>query len=668
TINIDGNVNVTATGGSGSAGIGSAKDASGGAAGNGSTTTISGGIVKASGVFTGIGGNGAGNINHFDSGNIYPMISDGTINIRDLATTTNGPSHGNRPVYCLKVMVKNEEGAVLPEAQIMISGLGSGNYTYSAETDENGEARIWLPLSLSAGAAYVLEAEHGNWGYGWEEYIMQGNNNQQLTITLGPITTLTANPYGMVFIENGSKPVTLHVKAQNKDQDPGKDIAGIEWFREKVDYSDYDKTGFDADFAAANPEDKGYKKGSLESFPSSILELPGGSSHQRDYQIAVDKNAAYRVKVGYIVIINGYPVLYSQVKTIVVENIYTHVGGVRKGIVSESIDPNDVLYIDDIPSGIIANAGVALDLDGSVLSSTDDGLTSWPGGGAVVSVPAKSDFSHPAIFGPLLTPKPAYINKAVLDPVIFEYEQLLSSGYLRVKFDLNINDYGVTATPGSVFNRYYTDTDKFYYHGYGDLPQVIRSDDLKLVGWTRKPDDPDTMVTYNDPVIVAGTVFDYQPSIKVMTLYAFWRPSAELSVQVPVKLIFAAFEGSSDEITRETPLVSREYRITNFSEVAVTVSLDSFSVIDNAGLNLTNTPAENPGDINLWLKPIIGKPAFSTGYLSENSVNVILGALDPDGSGSTVNSRYFGLDGTYVGDFDIAKWPKYSAVFKFTIR
>jgi hypothetical protein len=156
----------------------------------------------------------------------------------------------------------------------------------------------------------------------------------------------------------------------------------------------------------------------------------------------------------------------------------------------------------------------------------------------------------------------------------------------------------------------------------------------------------------------------------------------QLTVHVPVKMIFAAFESEKDGATGITPIKSPEYKITAEARSPVKVTLVSFNTVSNGGGDgglpgLTLIPdTETLGDQKFKLNLVgtsgtFGKPFGTIPIAPDNQPGTASWTLDAGSyDGGDINPPIlegsFRLEGEYQGDLG-GQRPEYAAVFKFEL-
>ena len=530
TITIKGGT-VTATSGSEGAGIG------GGSNGYYGTITISGGTVTAKstvtsgsnygagigagyvrehtgiitvtgGRITATGGGTARDIGYgagtsqtstgaiiFTSGSIYPTRGGSYVS----PAPTNGSANGNVLVYMTTVTVKDASDTVnVPNALVSIEGCLNSGYTYNAYTHDSGIAYVWVPAKTAA-PGYTFEAEHDDYGYGSEDKTVAANHNNTVTVLLGMRTTLSRAPNTVTFITSTDPtPATLNVKAENADVRNLKDIISAEWFRvSTTDTTKYISSTFSAGYSAVAAADKG-------SNSTNLAESTGGDSSLRNYTMPVSENGKYWVMVHYK---DGLGVDRYQVKSIVIDNVYTPSTGNYKGV---NLGDSSTLYDEAIPSLTNASGdplvGVAFELNSAttILTSTSDGTTAVAGTGATLTINAKN--LAPLWITSAPTSQTVSVTGTNLGTTTFNYT--LNPLAITVQFDSQ------GGTPSTIANQYYMSTDTF-----GTLPSVARTG-YNLDGWF-------TAATGGTQVNATDTAGSHFTSGSTVTLYAQWTASAK---------------------------------------------------------------------------------------------------------------------------------------------
>jgi hypothetical protein len=146
----------------------------------------------------------------------------------------------------------------------------------------------------------------------------------------------------------------------------------------------------------------------------------------------------------------------------------------------------------------------------------------------------------------------------------------------------------------------------------------------------------------------------------------------QLTVHVPVKMIFAAFasDTNTDGITQ---INSPVYKITAEARDPVSVMLTEFKTVDSQGLTLipgSETLGNNQFKLNLVGTPV-GKPFVRISITPDVPLNAPFGTLDAGSynDGDINPPRFdgrFRLEGEYQGNLE-RKQPEYAAVFKFEL-
>jgi len=463
--------------------------------GNGGTITISGGTVIATGGTTGGTGIGAayygsGGTTTIIGGSVLPRTATGIVSA--VSTPRNGTANGDTLLYMTTVTVVDASN--IPVANALVS-VEQSTYTYTAYTNASGVAYIWVPTGNQ-----LFEGEHDDYGYGSTDATVAANNNNTVTIVLGMRTTLSRTPNTIAFISaTNPTPVTLGVKAENKDTGALKDIISAQWFRVETTDTTYtaSKTSFDSGFAAASSSNKG-------DDTTNLVETTGGTSSEKNYTMPVSENGKYWVLVHYK---DGLGVDRYQVKSIVIDNIYTPSTGKYKGINSGD---SSTLYDEATPSLTNASGdpivGVAFELNSTatILTSTSDGTTAVAGTGATLTVNAKN--LAPLWITSAPTSQTVSVTGTNLGTTTFNYT--LNPLAITVQFDSQ------GGTPSTIANQYYMPTDTF-----GTLPTVAMTG-YNLDGWF-------TATTGGSQVNATDTAGSHFTSGSTVTLYAGWTASAK---------------------------------------------------------------------------------------------------------------------------------------------
>jgi hypothetical protein len=159
------------------------------------------------------------------------------------------------------------------------------------------------------------------------------------------------------------------------------------------------------------------------------------------------------------------------------------------------------------------------------------------------------------------------------------------------------------------------------------------------------------------------------------------RLTVNLEVTVPVKMIFAAFEGEKNPVTGLTPIRSPLYTIRAKARSPVKVTLTEFLERDDGAIPAEAVPGAELvpwGDDTLtdhaFNLNIVGQSPFRTLRISKGTqTDGFLGTLGEGihlGSGEEpfVKAGTFRLEGRYKGPFsDAGQFLIYDAVFKFEL-
>ena len=297
---------VNATGGAGGgAGIGGGKNV------NGGTIAITGGIVEAKSGDSngsGIGGGGASNTGavKITGGSVRSLMPNGDIKINNSA-----PTNGTSNLTLLRIKVVDEDGAIIPGAEISVPL--SANNSYNAAANSEGIAYLWLPQGTYTDVTVVNpenEASSKN------EVLTIGapaspyNSNtidQTIKIKGGGVlrADLSINqPNEKVYLPGGSVTLTLSIR---NDSLVDKTINEIKWFRESVSKPVYTHETFNTGYGGAAEDNKG--------------DLPVSSSQETFYSMAMNKNGRYWIQIKFTDDITNES--FDHVDRIDIDNIYT---------------------------------------------------------------------------------------------------------------------------------------------------------------------------------------------------------------------------------------------------------------------------------------------------------------------------------------------------------
>lgn len=135
------------------------------------------------------------------------------------------------------------------------------------------------------------------------------------------------------------------------------------------------------------------------------------------------------------------------------------------------------------------------------------------------------------------------------------------------------------------------------------------------------------------------------------------KPETEIYVEVPVKIMFAAFEGDAGAIS------SPDYAITNLSTANdVKVEIESFTQRDAANTNLN-------GGLALTLVDEDGTDIVPDLFPADyTSAKLLKDVLSKKADGSAANVLGFALGGTWTGAFDAELHPEFDMTLKFSVE
>jgi len=349
---------VYAIGNNEGAGIGSGPNAPAA----GSTIKITGGIIDARSKTTGASGIGGGAGSQVSvsitGGSVYSATSAGMIRVN--FNPKNGTAYGNQLVYLIGVKLLDEDRNILPDSEITVSVKGGTPYDYSAMTNGEGIAYLWLP----AGPQHeflLYNPENGT----YLDYVME------VKVPSNPVEYDPATNTAEIELKSdfphwsftndaedekayGTTQLTLDINHNNPGTHPNKQIVGVEWFRESVEHPTNTQDSFDEGFAAAAGNN-----GTVSGGTNELL-----------HTMNIDRNGRYWVQIHYIGANTGKDVYH--VAHLDVDNIYVpievHVrdwndtDGIEAKAYARLTRPEDKPY------------GIPYDLDGAaVLASPSQG-------------------------------------------------------------------------------------------------------------------------------------------------------------------------------------------------------------------------------------------------------------------------------------------------------
>jgi len=322
------------------------------------TITITGGTIVARSQQTeasGVGGGKNTKVNVIiTGGSVYSTNATGMIRVN------TDPSNGSQLVYLIGVKLLDEDRNILPDSEITVSVKGGTPYDYSAMTNSEGIAYLWLP----AGPQHEFLLYNPDSGT-YLDYVME------VKVPANPVEYDPSTNTAAIELKSdfphwsfandsedekayGATQLTLDIDHNNPGTHPGKSIAGVKWFRESVEHPENTQDSFDAGFAAAAGNN-----GTVSGGTNELL-----------HTMNIDRNGRYWVQIHYIGANTGkdvYHVAYLDVDNIYVP-IEAHVrdwndtDGIEAKAYAKLTRPEDKPY------------GIPYDLDGvTVLASPPQG-------------------------------------------------------------------------------------------------------------------------------------------------------------------------------------------------------------------------------------------------------------------------------------------------------
>lgn len=371
TITISGG-DITASGTSQAAGIGN------GTGVIGCDITITGGTIWATSAVSNASGIGGGaDASGTSPGSATVIITGGNVysgnsqqQIRVNTNPTNGKKYGSQSIYAIDVTLVDPAGANLPNAKVSIEV--TAGYTYSATTNANGHAYIWLPagdypflMTDSTAATYsdyqLTVVDPGSASYdAVKQTIQMVINSPVWTWAESDTTHKLYDTAQLNLTINHNNPCT-NSGASQLAVCAGKAIAGVEWFRENVTNPANTIDTFTDGFKAAATADKG-----VGAVGKELSLQPGNTADLQNYQMTITKNGCYWVRLHVIGVNTGLDVYL--VKSVKVTNIYTPVTvSVRDWHVNANsqLQPYTLLA----PTTPDGHYGIPFDLDGAILGN-----------------------------------------------------------------------------------------------------------------------------------------------------------------------------------------------------------------------------------------------------------------------------------------------------------
>ena len=370
------------------------------------------GVGGGSGGFTKINIVG-GNVFSVSSDYFYGTVSNAKVRINSDSFPRNTAAHGSRPVYSVGVKLQedNSSGAVIPYSTISIDipewngvvNLGTQAapnnqtthgepYTYTAITDADGMAYLWLPAGTYN--SFLYNPENGtyidsqivvNTPADPSEYPLSTNVSNMFVPSSGKMAVLDETVKTKLYNGTDTTSLTLDIDHFIGGTCPTKGIAGVKWYRESVNSPAGTIYNFDTRYGLATTGNKGI------GGPSEVFALdttPGNyGDDEHHYSMPITANGRYWIQVHYISANLCMDVYH--VERIDVKNIFTPVTVYERGIVSAT---GEWLYGVDgayIPINLGSTTGIPYDLDGinavtgkgdyDTFSITDDLYPGWHG-------------------------------------------------------------------------------------------------------------------------------------------------------------------------------------------------------------------------------------------------------------------------------------------------
>jgi len=316
---------VYAEGGLQAAGIGNDSDVTGG------RIIITGGVIHAKSndvSASGVGGGEDGSAKIEISGgsvlSIGPRIIGETI--KDMIRVNSAPTSGfdDRNVYLAKIKLINENNGVLSDAVITVAVSGNApdvSYVYSATTNKDGIAYLWLPN----GTHDILLYNPGNGSYTNDSITVNvpldtvqydpADGFTEIKATSGiPQWSLSASPLNVKVYDDTVK-LTVDVVTLELGADLNNSVAGVKWYRESVESTKNTEETFDVKYEAAVSDNKGI------GGTGNVLDIINNSQSERRYGMDIDQNGRYWVQLHFISSADGKDVYLADY--IDIDNIYT---------------------------------------------------------------------------------------------------------------------------------------------------------------------------------------------------------------------------------------------------------------------------------------------------------------------------------------------------------
>ena len=262
-------------------------------------------------------------------------------------------------LYTLSVKQMDNQSSV-SGAKVVLKNVQGDNgdaYTYTAVSNANGEAQLWLPK----GTYTMQDKDVFHDTEGWIPasrsltFTVEERDNQGGNAMIGANFTLTASTTDKVYFSDDEKPVTLTVDATSITRK----ISSVRWFVEPIagTANQYDATADVVNNIKAFSD--GYTQ--AEAAGNAVAQLVTDDTHT--FSIPINENGHYWVEVTYQT--GSGATSASVVNPITVTNIYRKYPVTVRSYVNEGLDSsgNEIVASDTGYVALPDAAGVAQNVE-----------------------------------------------------------------------------------------------------------------------------------------------------------------------------------------------------------------------------------------------------------------------------------------------------------------
>jgi hypothetical protein len=274
-----------------------------------------------------VGGGGAGSATIvITGGSVYSVNSSTPERVRINFNPTNGSALGSRLVYMVGVRVVDTNNVMQPGTTVSIyvpAGGGGPAYTYTATTNANGIAYMWLPAGYTDAVVYDPVTGH------YMDFVYQvltpANPAEYDPLTNTFDWQLDSNKPDWSFTEipnnvkvYGTALLDVNINHNNIGNHANKQIAGVRWFRESVENPVSIQSTFNAGYNAATSTNRG-----VGGYGEALAPIGTYNNNLKHFQMPINRNGRYWIEIHYKGANTGRDVIH--VAYLDVTNIYTPV-------------------------------------------------------------------------------------------------------------------------------------------------------------------------------------------------------------------------------------------------------------------------------------------------------------------------------------------------------